>query len=76
MGNSITVTVANRRVKLKNLVAEGGYGYIYRAEEEGTKKQLALKMMRVPCDKNGTVVSAEVGIRFTPVSMLSWGARK
>jgi AP2-associated kinase len=45
--------------QVKSQLAEGGYGYVYRAEDELTRKEYALKMMRIPRERGGGLVDDE-----------------
>ncbi|CAN0049763.1 unnamed protein product, partial [Phaeothamnion confervicola] len=60
MGNSQSaVTIGSRRIRVKRQLAEGGYGFVYKAEDERTRQEYALKMMRIPRERNGQLASPE-----------------
>lgn len=62
MGNTGTVptlTVGARRIKIRTLLAEGGYGCVYKAEDDNTQDVYAFKLMRIPLDEAGNVSDQE-----------------
>lgn len=46
--DSYVFLIEDKKIKTKKILAQGGYGYVYLAEDLHTKKKYALKALGLP----------------------------